>query len=74
MPATIDLALQALMTAADEDSATGGPDLLRGIFPVVATIDESGFSRVADDDLRARVEAIRAAESERGSTNSEVSR
>ena len=44
--------------SADEDSATGGPDLLRGIFPVVATIDASGFTRVADDDLRARVERL----------------
>ena len=56
--ATVDLALRALVTAADEDSATGGPDLLRGIFPVIATIDETGFTRVGDDDLRARVERI----------------
>ena len=34
----IDLALAALFQAADEDSATGGPDLIRKIFPVVATI------------------------------------
>ena len=29
----IDLALEALFEAADEDSATGGPDLVRGIYP-----------------------------------------
>ena len=54
----VDLALRALLTAADEDSATGGPDLLRGIFPVVAHIDADGFTRVPDEDLRARVERM----------------
>ena len=50
----VDLALRALYEAADEDSATGGPDLVRGIFPVVATITEAGFDRVPDEDLRLR--------------------
>ncbi|MSW99765.1 MAG: proteasome subunit beta [Actinobacteria bacterium] len=58
--ATIDLVLRALYEAADEDSATGGPDLLRGIFPVVATISSSGFERLADDDLEARYLSILA--------------
>jgi proteasome beta subunit len=52
--ATVDLAFRALVTAADEDSATGGPDPARGIWPVVATIDAGGFTRLADDDLAAR--------------------
>ena len=47
----MDLALQALVTAADEDSATGGPDLRRNIWPVVATIDSEGFTRVPDAEL-----------------------
>ncbi len=51
---TIDLALRALVTAADEDSATGGPDPVRGIWPVVATIDAAGFTRVADAELAER--------------------
>ncbi len=50
----VDLALRALYEAADEDSATGGPDLVRGIYPVVATITEAGFDRLPDDDLAAR--------------------
>lgn len=54
----VDLALRALFEAADEDSATGGPDLVRGIFPVVATIDAAGFQRLGDDDIRARFEAL----------------
>src|SRR3546814_13354549 len=63
----VDLALHALWQAADADSATGGPDLIRGIFPVVATISGDGFQQVPDDDVRQRFEAIgRAACRERG--------
>ena len=40
----IDLALRALFAAADEDVATGGPDLVRGIFPTVAVISASTAS------------------------------
>ncbi|MCB0970490.1 MAG: proteasome subunit beta [Acidimicrobiales bacterium] len=58
--ATLDLALQALVTAADEDSATGGPDPARGIWPVVATIDAEGFGRVTDEELAERYAAITA--------------
>lgn len=54
----IDLCLRSLFTAADEDSATGGPDLLRGIYPTVATVTEDGFVRVGDDELEARFRAI----------------
>jgi proteasome beta subunit len=56
--AAVDLALQALWQAADEDSATGGPDLVRGIFPVMATITEEGFDRVPEDEIRERFEAL----------------
>ena len=58
--ATIDLSLRALITAADEDSATGGPDPVRGIWPVIATIDASGFTRVADDELAERYQRLTA--------------
>jgi proteasome beta subunit len=54
----IDLVVNALYRAAEEDSATGGPDLIRGIFPVVATITAAGYERVDDAELRTRVEAI----------------
>ena len=50
----IDLAARALWEAADADSATGGPDARRGIYPVVATIDTDGWIRLDDDDLAAR--------------------
>lgn len=56
--AAVDLALRALYEAADEDSATGGPDLLRGIYPVVATISSAGFVRLPDSDLELRYAAL----------------
>ena len=34
----MELCVRALWQAADEDSATGGPDVVRGIYPTVATI------------------------------------
>ena len=40
--------VQALYDAADDDSATGGPDLTRRIFPVIATVTDDGFSRLSD--------------------------
>jgi proteasome beta subunit len=40
--------MQALYDAADEDSATGGPDMTRRIFPVVATVTADGFRRLSD--------------------------
>lgn len=52
--ATVDLAITALFEAADEDSATGGPDMVRGIYPVIATITADGFDRVPDDEIAAR--------------------
>ena len=42
--------VQALYDAADDDSATGGPDLTRRIFPVITTITDDGFRRLADDE------------------------
>ena len=54
----VDLATRALWEAADADSATGGPDVLRGIYPVMATIDVDGWNRLGDDELAARYEAI----------------
>ena len=48
----VDLALRALFAAADEDAATGGPDLIRHIYPLVAVISADGYAVVDDDDRR----------------------
>jgi proteasome beta subunit len=44
-------ALHALYDAADDDSATGGPDLARRIFPVVAVVTEDGFAKLSADEV-----------------------
>ncbi|HTY71046.1 MAG TPA: proteasome subunit beta [Actinomycetes bacterium] len=50
--------VQALYDAADDDSATGGPDLTRGIFPVVATVTADGYRRIPDDEIGAVVRSV----------------
>jgi proteasome beta subunit len=56
--AAIELAARALWEASDTDTATGGPDILRGIYPIVASIDSNGWSRVSDESLASTYEAI----------------
>ena len=46
----LTLAVRALWHAADEDSATGGPDPLRGIFPILTVITEDGFRQLSDEE------------------------
>lgn len=46
------VALEAVIDAADEDVGTGGPDLVRGIYPSVKTITRSGFIEVPDEEIR----------------------
>jgi proteasome beta subunit len=45
------VALQALYDAADDDSATGGPDVFRRIYPIIATASEAGYHRYSDDEV-----------------------
>ncbi len=56
--AVTDLAIAALFEAADEDSATGGPDPIRGIYPMVSTITAQGYRRLDDDELAERTDAL----------------
>ncbi|MFB6629813.1 proteasome subunit beta [Streptomyces sp. NPDC056362] len=42
------LVVQALYDAADDDSATGGPDMARRIFPIVTVITDEGFRRLTE--------------------------
>ena len=54
----VKIAIEALFDAADEDVGTGGPDLMRGIFPNVVSIKESGMSEVDEDTLRRLFEEL----------------
>ncbi|MHB8466686.1 MAG: proteasome subunit beta [Acidimicrobiales bacterium] len=55
---TIELAIQGLYEAAEEDSATGGPDPVRGIYPMVAVITVDGFEEVPDTEVAERFAAL----------------
>ena len=48
---TATVAVQALYDAADDDSATGGPDVARRIYPVVVVISEEGFRRLTEAEV-----------------------
>lgn len=48
---TLEIAVEALVAAAEEDAATGGPDLRRGIYPNVVVINEDGISEVDDERI-----------------------
>lgn len=56
--AAVELAARALWEASDADTATGGPDILRGIYPVVASISADGWNRIADADLASTYDTI----------------
>jgi proteasome beta subunit len=51
-------AVQSLYDAADEDSATGGPDLARRLFPVVSVVTSEGYRRLSDDEVGAFVDTV----------------
>jgi proteasome beta subunit len=50
--------IQALYDAADDDSATGGPDLTRRIYPVIASVTVDGFRRLPDEDVEQRTQQV----------------
>jgi proteasome beta subunit len=55
---TITVCMHALYDAADDDSATGGPDLTRRIYPVVAVVTEDGFRQLTDDEAGEYAQAV----------------
>ncbi|WP_404382709.1 proteasome subunit beta [Knoellia locipacati] len=54
----VRVAVEALWDAADDDSATGGPDVGRRIWPTVALVTTEGARFLADDDVAPVVDAI----------------
>ena len=47
----VQAVVEALYDAADDDSATGGPDLARRIFPVVQVITADGGRKMPEDEV-----------------------
>ncbi len=60
----VELAVEALYDAADDDTATGGPDLIRKIYPVVMTVTAEGTNRLADAETGSIAEAVVARRTE----------
>jgi proteasome beta subunit len=54
----VRLAMEALYDAADDDTATGGPDLIRKVFPVVMVATAEGSRRLTDEESGAVAEAV----------------
>jgi proteasome beta subunit len=54
----VRLAVEALYDAADDDTATGGPDLTRKIYPVVMTATAEGTHRLTEDEINAVAESV----------------
>jgi proteasome beta subunit len=50
--------VEALYDAADDDSATGGPDLTRNIYPIIATASADGYRRLPEDEVRELTEEM----------------
>ncbi|HLS04192.1 MAG TPA: proteasome subunit beta [Actinomycetales bacterium] len=73
----VELAVQALIDVAEEDAATAGPDPVRGIWPLIATVTARGYMEIADDEIGEKVDVIlaqrqdqaRARRDETGSVN-----
>ncbi|MEV8371182.1 proteasome subunit beta [Kribbella sp. NPDC056861] len=58
---TVTVAIQSLVDAADDDSATGGPDMLRRIFPVIGVVTADGYRRLPAEEVGELVDTVMAA-------------
>jgi proteasome beta subunit len=57
--------MQALYDAADDDSATGGPDLTRRIFPVILAATEDGVQRFSDEQTAEMITRLMSSRADR---------
>lgn len=56
--AAIMACMQALYDAADDDAATGGPDMTRRIWPIVVTVTADGYHRLTDEESGSYAQAV----------------
>lgn len=59
-PDTLKLALLALYNAADDDVGTGGPDLIRGIYPTAKIVNAAGITDVSEQQIRSVYDGLLA--------------
>ncbi|MBA4020846.1 MAG: proteasome subunit beta [Gordonia sp.] len=67
----LEIAVESLYDAADDDSATGGPDMVRGLYPTAATVGPDGATVVPADDIE---QAARSVISRRSAAGDEANR
>lgn len=60
-PEALKLALTSLYNAADDDVGTGGPDLVRGIYPTAKFVTAQGIADVSDTAIRSVYDGLIAA-------------
>jgi proteasome beta subunit len=65
------VAIEALYDAADDDSATGGPDLVRGIYPTAVTIGADGAVDVGEQRIAELAREVIANRSQADTTNAD---
>ncbi len=58
--AAILACMQALYDAADDDSATGGPDMTRRIYPLMVTVTADGFDRLTEEQTGSYAQTVLA--------------
>jgi proteasome beta subunit len=56
----VEAAVESLLDASEADTATGGPDPVRGIFPSVFVLNAEGVQEVPDEEVRLAYEAVAA--------------
>lgn len=54
----VSTAIEALVAASEEDAATGGPDVRRGIYPTVVTVSDDGVTELDDEMIASVVESV----------------
>jgi proteasome beta subunit len=54
----IEVAVEALVDAGEEDTATGGPDLIRGIFPTVHVVTTDGVEELDEETVRQAAQTV----------------
>ena len=54
----VKVAIEALFDAADEDVGTGGPDMVRGIYPTIAGISAEGIVEVPEETIQRLFEEL----------------
>ncbi len=57
-PEAVLCSVQALYDAADDDSATGGPDITRKIYPVISVVTADGYRRLPDEEVGEHVHTV----------------